>query len=283
MAVAPAEKSINASSFFDFHSLASGNEGYDSPLPDSLRRLGYTTRYEAGSVICEEGVPTSEVLIIHQGCAQVTIASVDGRSFSYRIGKGALISAGGLTEQNLHDTHAVAFDEGCEVFTVDAGVLKREISVRSDASLDIIVVMLGGFAARETAQRKTGKLYFAVREIGQRKTPRTYVGTLIPRVARELEIHVDLDANPGEGRIVTRPISQDEMARNVAATREAVGTILGKLRREGVIDKGPRYRRGHSYVIVDFAKLQDFQRRAEGEVLRQATRWVPLFKWLAGL
>ncbi len=183
-----------------------------------LLGLGRRMRYEARSVAIRQEEPSDHVLIILHGWMKVTAAATNGyeallalRGPGDIVGESAALSSRprSATVTTLEPVDAVAIDQ--PGFTA---YLQRAPRV---------ALQLLGLASDRLRAGDRRRLDFAALTVRER------LADLLLELART---HGE---RTSEGIVITVPLSQQELAGSVGASREAVARLLKELRERGAV------------------------------------------------
>lgn len=190
----------------------------EKPDRAALLELGRPLRYAARDVLIHQDEPSAHVLLVLNGWMKVTAAAVNGyeallalRGPGDIVGESAAISGRprSATVTSLEQVEAVAIDQ--DRFT---GYLRRTPQVSFQ--------LLGLVTDRLRAGDRR-RLEFAALTVRERL------------VALLLELARTHGRRTTEGIALSVPLSQQELAGSVGASREAVTKLLSELRRRGAI------------------------------------------------
>ena len=185
---------------------------------ESLLSLGRTIHYPTRSVVIRQEEPSAHVLLIVHGWLKVTVSAVNGyeallalRGPGDIVGESAAVSGRprSATVTSLETVEAVAVDQ--DHFT---GYLERTPS----AAMQLLSLTVDRLRSGDRRRLEFGALTVSERLSG-----------LLLELARTHGFSTD------EGIEVAVPLSQQELAGSVGASREAVTRLLKVLRERGII------------------------------------------------
>jgi CRP-like cAMP-binding protein len=212
----------------DRHLLLTDEEWLD------LQSMGRQRTYRKGQVIFREGQPGGTVLAIRSGVVKVSVVTPTGRDILLALKEpGSLVGELAAIDGRPRSATATALDAVSAIGLSDAA--------------------FGDFLDRHPrmALRLLRTLADQIREAATRTADRD-TGDTTSRVARRL---VMLAERYGEynGPVieVNLPITQEDLAGWVGATREATSRSLGRLRAQGCLRTG-----GQHSVLLDVRALR---------------------------
>jgi CRP-like cAMP-binding protein len=186
---------------------------------ETLRSRGWRRRFNRGALLFEEGGTTDQVMIVLHGRVKISHFTADGREIILAVrGPGELLGELSAIDQGPRSATALAAEP------VEALVLTVEDFQQFVASTPrAAMVMLYGLVRRlREADRK--RIEFAAYDTVGR------VALRLLDLAREF-------GEPVEGGVrITLPLSQQELAGLIGASREAVSKALQQLRKRGWIE-----------------------------------------------
>ena len=221
-----------------------GNDGGEDPtfverLPPSSRRrfeeLGRRRELRAGGVLVLEGDVASRAWLVLDGLVKVESSHPDGRSPILALrGAGELIGeVGALDGGGRSATMTAVVPTAVREFSSDE---LREV-VRSDS---------------ETALALLAHLSGRLREADRFRV--SYMGDDVPRrLADCLRSLADRHGRPtpdGRGAEIDLPLSQEDLASLIAASRDSVARTLHGWRNRGLVTTGRR-----TIVIIDLDRF----------------------------
>jgi CRP/FNR family cyclic AMP-dependent transcriptional regulator len=200
---------------------------------EALRARGWRRRFNRGSTLFEEGAGSEQVMIVLNGRVKISHFTADGREIILAVrGPGELLGELSAIDQEPRSATALAA-ETVEALVMTVEDFQQYISSTPRAAM----VMLVGLVRRlREADRK--RIEFAAYDT-------------VGRVAlRLLDLAREFGEKEGRGSAVriTVPLSQQELAGLIGASREAVSKALQHLRTRGWIET---QRRGISILDPD--------------------------------
>jgi CRP-like cAMP-binding protein len=210
-------------------------EQLDEPARSALASLGRLRHFEAGTPLFLEGDVGANVMIVRTGHVKVFASSADGRERVLAIrGPGDVLGDLSAIDGQPRSASGTAL-EPVTAQVVTADEFRAFLANTPHAALALLQVVI-------TRMRDSDRLRA---EFGALDTTR--------RVALRL---VELAETVGEpnanGIRLTLPLTQDDLASWVSASREAVARALASLRKRGLITTGRR-----EITIVDLPALRD--------------------------
>ncbi len=213
--------------------------GFVSRLDDTARaalaKLGRHRRVDAGTTLFLEGEVGGSVVIIHSGRVKVFATSHNGieRVLAVR-GPGDVL--GDLSAIDGSPRSASGITVGpAEVQVVSSNEFRTYLAENHGAALALLRVVIDRVRDSDRLRVEFGAL------------------DTTARVARRL---VELAESSGEanerGIRLTVPLTQDDLAGWVAASREGVARALASLRKRGFIETARR-----EIIVIDLAGLKE--------------------------
>src|SRR5262249_42773732 len=206
----------------------------DTAARETLGDLGRHRHFDAGAPLFLEGDLGGNVMIVHSGHVKVFATSDDAHGVLLAVrGPGDVLGDLSAIDNEPRSASGTALD------VVDAQVLRADefrifLFETPGAGLALLRVVIA-------RQRDSDRLRV---EFGARDTA--------GRVALRLLELADMAGEPASGGIrITLPLTQDDLAGWVAASREGVARALASLRRRGLIATGRR-----EITIVDVDGLR---------------------------
>ena len=190
--------------------------GLSEPERQALFALGIRRRYPRGTSIFHERQEADSVVLILAGYLKVTRATSAGREalLAFR-GPGELVGELGAIDRKARSANAVAVED-VDALVVPASQFMRFL--HEDARRTSLLLESLSARLRECASR--------LLELSAYDT----TGRLAARLLELAELH----GEPGGGGIrITLPITQEELAASVGASREATTKALHNLRELG--------------------------------------------------
>jgi CRP-like cAMP-binding protein len=205
---------------------------------DELLRLGHERRHPRDATLMLEGTRPSYVAIHLEGWAKVVASSADGRDVLL-----AVIGAGDVTGHweavtGTTCSATVATLEPCRVRAITDDAFVAFLEAHPRATLALLRYTITGFVRADRRRAEAGTLDAAHR-----------LGSVLLELAHA-DRHPGDDHAPADLGI---PISQDEIAGLISASRQSVARALTTLRQRGFISTGRR-----SITVHDIAGLRRF-------------------------
>jgi CRP/FNR family transcriptional regulator len=174
--------------------------------------------YRRGNILFREGDESSAVFVICSGRVKVSATSREGRTLILRIAsEGGVLGIGAAMRGDDYEVTAEAV-EPCQVRVLRTKFFKQMLADYADASLG---------AARALAEDYRAAFDEACL-IGLPGSPAARLARLILDWAAEAQ-------SKAPNRVITMPLTHDEIASMTATTRETVTRTLGRFRREKLI------------------------------------------------
>lgn len=206
------------------------------PHLEALRGRGWRRRFARGSVLFEEGASSEQVMIVLSGRVKISHFTADGREIILAVrGPGELLGELSAIDQEPRSATALAA-EPVEALVMTVEDFQQFVATTPRAAM---VLLLGLTRRLREADRK--RIEFAAFDT-------------VGRVALRLLDLADQFGEPvpgagaGGGVRITLPLSQQELAGLIGASREAVSKALQQLRKRGWIET---QRRGISILDPD--------------------------------
>jgi CRP-like cAMP-binding protein len=200
--------------------------------------LGTRRRFDAGATMFMEGDRSGSVLAILAGRVKVYATSADGQDFVLAVrGPGEVLGDFSAIDDAPRSASGVAL-EPVEVRVIPARAFRDFLFDTPGAGLALLTTMVDrmrdsdrlrvGLGARDTLGRVSLRLFELVEECG---------------VQEDGSTRIDM------------PLTQDDLAGWVAASREAVARALASLRKRGIITTARREIR-----VLDVEQLREAAR-----------------------
>jgi CRP/FNR family cyclic AMP-dependent transcriptional regulator len=207
----------------------------DATARATLETQGRRRRFDAGSALFVEGDVGTKVVVIHSGHVKVTSTSEAGHTIVLAVrGPGDILGDLSAIDGEARSASGFAIDD------VEAQIMSAE-SFREllDSTPGVALVLLRVIVSRI---RDSDRLRL---DFGARDTA--------GRVALRLVELAETLGEPCDGGIrITVPLTQEDLAGWVAASREAVARALASLRRRDLIRTARR-----EITILDLDRLRD--------------------------
>lgn len=209
----------------------------DPPVRDELAARGRRRRWPAGASIYLEGERSSTVVIVVTGRVKVFSLTEQGEEVVLAVrGPGALLGELSAVD-GAPRSASVAALEPVEALVVPVPVFVEFL--RAHASAAMVLLRLVTSRLRDADRKRV--------EFGAFDIPARVAGRLVELAERFGE-------PDGDGVRIAVPLSQDELAGWVGASREAVAKALRVLRDRGLVTTGRR-----TMTVLD---LDGLRRRA---------------------
>lgn len=190
----------------------------DAEVLCQLEQLGRRRSYRARETLFQKGDASDFLVAILSGCVRVCVYSVEGREIVLNIIEpGQVVGEIGMLDNKGRTADAVAID-AVEALVIDRGAVKRVLAENPEATFKLIETLC-------TRLRRTSN---QVEIIGYRDLPARMAALL-------LELKADFGRETGSGILIDRKLSQRDMARMIASTRESVNRQLRTWTADGVI------------------------------------------------
>lgn len=215
---------------------------FDEEAAAALRAAGTVRRFRAGEVLFHEGDPSNYVTVITAGEVKVSSVQEDGGETVLAIrGVGDLIGELSAIDSRPRSATATALT-AVEAVVVPAAAFEFSHSGAAVALLRTVVARL-----READRQRV--------EFGSHHS--------LPRLARRLVQLAETYGRPTpEGTIrIELPVTQEELAGLVGASRESVARALRTLRAGGVVSTARR-----TITVLDLDRLSNLARQASERV-----------------
>ena len=200
-----------------------------------LLGLGVERRYDAGEVIIRFGAPSRRVHVVRRGRVKVVVPTQHGWQALLAIrGVGDVLGELSLLDGQPRSASVIALEAVSTVEVPGAQVLEF-LRQRPEAML----VLLRTLSRR---LRETDRL---ASQVGGRS-----VGARLGR--RLLELAASEGQPTDDGVLIAIPLSHQDLADWIGASREAVSHALGRFRRSGAVRTGRM-----EIVITDVAFLRE--------------------------
>ncbi|HKJ87345.1 MAG TPA: Crp/Fnr family transcriptional regulator [Gammaproteobacteria bacterium] len=202
--------------------------GLSGDKMDALARLSQSRTYERGETVFRQGDPADGLYLIQSGRVKLLLTHEDGEEVIVDLlGEGEYFGEMALIDAEPRSTGVVALQRTTVRF-LPKGDFRRLLSRSNELAQSLL-------------QGLTERLRNANRMIESLATLDVY-----GRVARTLLQY----ANREEGRlVVTEPITQQDIAHMVGASREMVNRVFQDLVRQGLVR-----REGRTIVLTGFAR-----------------------------
>lgn len=213
--------------------------GFLSRLDDTARaalsQLGRHRRCDAGVTLFLEGEVGASVIVVHSGRIKVFATTLNGveRVLAVR-GPGDILGDLSAIDGSPRSASGVTV-EPAEVQIVSADEFRAFLATNHGAALALLRVVIDRVRDSDRLRVEFGALDAAA------------------RVAARLVELAETNGEPNEHGIrITLPLTQDDLAGWVAASREAVARALASLRQRGLIETARR-----EITVIDLAGLKN--------------------------
>ena len=204
-------------------SILSTSEIFSELEPEDLIRLekaGLRRSYSPRETLFQKGDPSDFMVAVIKGCVRICVYSIDGREIVLNlIEPGQVLGEIGALDGHGRTADAVAIDK-VEALIIDRAAVRRVLAERPDAAFRLIETLC-------TRLRRTSN---QVEIIGYRDLPARTAALL-------LELSQDFGVETERGLRIDRKLSQRDMARMIASTRESVNRQLRQWAGEGLISQ----------------------------------------------
>jgi CRP/FNR family transcriptional regulator len=208
--------------------------GVDEEVLETLAEKAIHRRYRKGNVIFVQGEQGERCFTIVQGSVKISAYHSDGREAVIAVlGPGDVFGELSLFDQAPRSADATAIEDS-EVLSLDTKAITEAIASFPDLGLSLLRVL--GRRLRHTNEALQDIAFFDVPG----------------RVARRIADLAESYGQPtDEGVLIELPLSQENLAQMVGATRESVNKALALLKRRGLVS-----RIGRRYLVSDIGKLR---------------------------
>ena len=205
---------------------------------DELLRFGHDRRFARGAALMLQGARPSGVVLHLDGWAKVVVSTPDGRDVLLEvIGVGDLTGHWEAVMGTTCNATVIAL-EPCRVRVGTEADFVAFLETHPRVTLELLRYTIAGFV-RADRRRTDATTLDAVHRLG----------SLLLDLAHTYH-HIDDDHAPVELGI---PISQEEIAGLISASRQSVARALTTLRQQGFIETGRR-----TITVRDVAGLRRF-------------------------
>lgn len=197
-------------------------------------------RYDADETLFFEGDPGHTLYIILSGRVNIQKITPSGEIlFLNQCGPGEAFGELALVDGKPRSADAVTA-ETCELLVLDQRAFARCLESSPKVTRGILAFLADRVRAADTRL--------------QAYQSRDALGRVSDILLRLLE--VSAVPHPGGGKRITARITQQDMAEQIASTRETVNRALSRLRQTGVIRC-----EGRQFIVMDEDKLRDYASR----------------------
>jgi CRP/FNR family transcriptional regulator, cyclic AMP receptor protein len=214
-------------------------EGYwASPLPHEqlnvLRRRGRVRRYGEHEVLFIEGGPADHVLIVERGMVSITNSSADGRvSMLALCGPGELVGDFACLDQSPRSATVTALTPLVGI-TIAAPVFRAALLSDARLTFELLRVTVGRIRMADLRLAEIGVHSAQDRILRLLVQLATRIGQHASGSARSGPAHSGA-GHSGAGHDVKVPITHQELADSVGASRGSAARLLRELRTLGVV------------------------------------------------
>lgn len=190
---------------------------------EAIAAVGARRRFERGTILFFEGDPSTYAFIVLSGRLKLSISAPDGRELVLELrGAGELQGELGALDGTPRSATITALDR-VDAFVIGAEAFRRLLSERG--TLALAVLLLVAERLRQSGQRRLEVLATDA------------MGRLCGRL-----VQLGEEAGPVEGDAIEikTPLTQQELAEWIGASRDAVVLALRQLRQQGVVETGRR-------------------------------------------
>ena len=207
----------------------------DDPARRALIGLGRQRHFDAGSPVFLEGDVGANVMVIRSGHVKVYATSVDGHERLLAIaGPGDVLGELSAIDGKPRSASGMALNR-VDVYVVAADDFRAYLANTPGVALAVLQQVITRVRDSDRHRVEFGAL------------------DATGRVAGRLVELADTTGEPtDEGIRLTLPLTQDDLANWISASREAVARALGSLRKRGLIITGRR-----EITIIDLPALRD--------------------------
>ena len=215
-------------------------------LPDDVRAafddIKTTLSYRKGDTIFHEGDRCLSVFAICEGSVKLITTSNEGRILLHRFVKpGEMIGLAEVLDAAPYDCSAIAAEDSV-LAVIGRETFLRFIGSYPQAGLGLTIALSEQY---KLAQRET-------RFLGLGETSSVRLAQLLLDWSREHGV-------AGDKGLQIEGVTHGDLAQAIAATRETVTRLLGRLSRAGIIE-----RRGNSIIVLrtdELARISASQER----------------------
>jgi CRP-like cAMP-binding protein len=206
-------------------------------LPDAAREeilaSARRRRFARGEIVFREGDPADSLHLVDKGILAVQVSAPGGERLTLNV-----LTAGGFFG---------------ELALLHGGAARRSATVFAMVPAETLAISASAFLALRSSHAEVGELVVTalaqrVEDLSLRLLEALYAG-VDRRVYRRLLDLVDI--YPAATDVVVMPLSQDDLATMVGASRPTVNQVLQKLVSRGVISLGRR-----QITVEDLAALR---------------------------
>lgn len=197
----------------------SDQESISDNLRTMLESIGTKCSIEEGRYLFHSGMDAEEIYLIQSGIIEMTQLTADGKELSLRIcHSGDIIGELILFNDNATYFLSAKILQSGEVLAINKAKLEEQLVNNAELTFEYM----------KWASNHTRKLQSKIRDMMLNGKKGALYSTLI-RLSNSYGI------KQYEGTLIDIPLTNRELARFCAATRESVNRMLSELRRQGVI------------------------------------------------
>jgi len=176
-------------------------------------RLQHVSR---GTEVVQAGDATDSIFVVLTGALKVQMSDQEGREVILsQLGPGEMFGEMGAIDDHPRSATVVA-TKSCDLVVIAKEDFKRCLATNFDVSLYIIRNLIKRL---RQADRKIESLALV---------------DVFGRVARLL---LDMAEEKDGRRVVTKPITRQDIAKNIGASREMVSRVMRELQQQGLIEE----------------------------------------------
>ena len=226
---------------YDTHRYARAVEpAFLSALDDSSRRtlagLGRRRRFDAGTPLFLEGDVGANVMIVHSGHVKVFASSADGHDYVLAVcGPGDVLGDLSAIDGRPRSASGTAID-AVDAQVLSAADFRTFLADTPGSALALLRVLITRMRDSDRLRVEFGAMDAASR-----------------LAMRLVELAQEVGEPTEDGIRLALPLTQDDLAGWISASREAVARALASFRNRGLIATGRR-----EITILDLAGLRDY-------------------------
>ncbi|MGW4382323.1 Crp/Fnr family transcriptional regulator [Kitasatospora sp. NPDC004531] len=202
----------------------------------ALQDLGIQVRFAPGDMILREHEPSSHAVLLHEGIVKVAIAAETGHEVILGLREGPDIVGEMAALDGQPRSASVVAKTSVTATMIAAGQLNGFLDAHPEVLRTLVRILMARLRQSDQA-----RLEAASQNVSQR------IATQLVLLADQLGRPSDSPDTPS----ITLPITQNELAAMVGASREAATKALHLLRKQGAITTS----RGQ-IAVVDLPRLQ---------------------------
>jgi CRP/FNR family transcriptional regulator len=206
----------------------------DGPVLEALAGKAIHRKYRRGNVIFVQGEQGERCFAIVVGAVKISAYHPDGREAVMAVlGPGDVFGELSLFDNAARSADATAIED-TELLSLDTAAVTDAISAHPELAISLLRVL--GRRLRHTNEALQDIAFFDV------------PGRVARRIADLADTHGE---QTSDGVLIELPLSQENLAQMVGATRESVNKALSLLKRRGLVT-----RVGRRYLVTDVEKLR---------------------------